>query len=25
MDIPGTRYTVVVFGTPDGDRTWARH
>lgn len=25
MDMPGTPYEVVLFGAPDGDRTWARH
>lgn len=25
MDMPGTPYEVVLFGAPDGDRSWARH
>jgi hypothetical protein len=25
MDQPGEPYEVVLFGTPSGDRTWARH
>ena len=25
MDLPGTAYEVVLFGTPGGTRTWARH
>jgi len=25
MDIPGTPYSVILFGAPHGDRTWARH
>lgn len=25
MDIPGTPYSVILFGAPGGDRTWARH
>lgn len=25
MDMPGTPYDVILFGVPDGDRTWAWH